>query len=217
MVVSSLADAATHEVADANDARVHMTNVFWDRGADFNKWAALEEGLDAYGRHDWLVIMDADVFWPREVPDYERQIGCLYTPLRRDFQDLSRPPPLDERDWPAIPLHGNQEEWAGYTQIFHADDPHLGPPPWHETDWRHAGGADSLFQRKWPPECKIRPPFEVLHYGPHGTNWCGRASPFLNGDVPEPAAERRRKLAAYMRQRRKTRNFSAEKLKKRRK
>lgn len=196
---------------------VHITNAFHDGGATFNKWKALEQGLDQMGRHGWLCIMDADVLWPREVvanvqyetikwevpgqPTMYQDRGQLCSPLRRMLEKPSQletlraegPPP--EEMWHIFPRHRNVGEWAGYTQIFHAEDPHLGPPPWHATDFAHAGAADSFFQQKWPAECKVRPPWECLHIGPAGANWHGRSSPYLDG-TRHPEADAR---AARMR------------------
>lgn len=168
-------------------------------------------------------LMDADVLWPRDVKvkiskpngrflglskpgqSFHIERGQLCTPLRRMWDDWptckldwdrcskddnSIPP---EYLWPEFPVHRNVNEWAGYSQIFHAEDPALGPPPWHEINWTHAGGADSLFQRKWPAHLKVRPPWEVLHLGSAGKNWMGRATPRADGTVPEGAEE---KLAA---------------------
>jgi hypothetical protein len=235
-VVTSTADQATEDVARAHGCSIHMTDLFYARGAKFNKWAALEDGLDWFGREGWLCLMDADVLWPKSVnirPFGEslwigaesRQClvhrGQLCTPLRRMMVDLTMPqqlPPL-ENEWSHYPIHRNVNEWAGYSQIFHASDPVLGDPPWHDVNWTHAGGADSFFQAKWPRERKVRPPFEVLHLGPAGQNWFGRATPRLDGTThPEAAArrkmsgqtiweERRRREAAGMNR------FDAEKLK----
>ena len=102
-----------------------------------------------------------------------------------------------DTEWNNCQLHPNSSEWAGYSQIFHAEDEHLGNPPWHEINWKHAGGADSFFQRKWPISNKIRPPFEVLHLGMTGRNWTGRTMPYLDGTVPERAEERKKSLNHY--------------------
>jgi hypothetical protein len=193
-------------VAREAGADVFETNSFKDDGAVFNKWKALEQGLDAMGREGWLCIMDADVLWPKSITVWENDdetrlrfgvdgvdgisdmgIGQLCTPKRRMCEDLGYGIP-DEITWDNFPLHRQQQEFAGYSQIFHASDLHLGPPPWHQVDWRHAGGADSFFQAKWPDSAKVRPPFEVLHLGPAGQNWWGRATPYLDGTVPEDAA-----------------------------
>lgn len=187
MVVTCYGDASI-DIARANRAEVYVTDAFTRDGAYFNKWAALEEGLDVYGRHGELCIMDADVLWPKEIPPYERKVGFLYSPLRYMLPS-GRPIP-DESEWSKYPIHPNTREWAGFTQIFHADDPHLPNPPWHQTDWVHAGGADSFFQLLWPPEYKIRCPFNVLHLGEAGLNWYGRATPYLDGRKPDHADTR---------------------------
>jgi hypothetical protein len=188
-------------VAVAHECRVHYTDAFYDAGASFNKWKALEEGLDAFGRHGWLCLMDADVLWPKELPDFRLEDGCLYTPMRRmcEHPELGIPP---EDMWGKFSLHRQQQEFAGYSQIFYASDPVLGSPPWHQVDWKHAGGADSFFQQKWPDNRKVRPPFEVLHLGPAGQNWYGRATPLLDGSTPPDAAEKLAKVAATWRNRR---------------
>ena len=191
LVVTTPTDFETIEVATQNDAEVYTTEVFYEEGAIFNKWKALEEGLDFYGRHGWMVLLDADVFWPGIIPEYQREVGYLYAPLRRMMRPIDEDIPPEEQ-WSQFKVHRNVREWAGYSQIFHADDTHLGPPPWHQTNWTHAGGADSFFQRKWPASHKIRPPFEVLHIGAAAANWCGRVSDFADGQRPQEVMERKR-------------------------
>lgn len=211
MVVTTRDDIDTQYVAQKNQCHIWMTDAFYEDGAAFNKWKALEQGLDMLGRNGWICIMDADVLWPKKIlirDDVWLGIGgslisCgqLCTPFRRMWENW---PELNvesvgttqgllpaETVWNKFPLHRQQHEFAGYSQIFHADDPHLGPAPWHETDWIHAGGADSFFQMKWPDSCKVRPPFEVLHLGPAGQNWFGRATPKADGTLLEGSAERR--------------------------
>lgn len=186
-IVTSQQDEATQKFAASVDAKCFVTDAFYDNGAVFNKWKALELGLDAFGRHGLLCIMDADILWPRELPAVKYSPGYLYTPPRRVLSN-----PADWRpdlDWGQCPVK-HEHEFAGYTQIFHATDPHLGRAPWHQTNWRHAGGADSFFQRKWPKSRKSRPPFTVLHLGDPGQNWCGRATPYVDG-TRHPHADQR--------------------------
>lgn len=183
-------------------------------------------------RKSWLCVMDVDVLWPKQLrfqplqqqdsgdkglAIFNRQedsegfllrAGKLCTPRRRMLEDIGSLvegnhvclPPEDV--WGKFPLHPQQQEWAGYSQVFHADDPHLGPAPWHQTDWRHAGGADSFFQAKWPTECKVRPPFECLHLGPAGANWLGRTMDYLDGSKPRGADLRRMQLREMLAARR---------------
>src|SRR5580692_269178 len=54
-------------VAKQLGAEVWGTTAFYDDGAVFNKWKALEEALDVMGRDGWLCVMDADVLWPKTV------------------------------------------------------------------------------------------------------------------------------------------------------
>lgn len=211
MIVSTSDDHETAAVADACDTRLFQTNAFYDDGAKFNKWKALEQGLDALGREGWLCIMDADVLWPQVLPGQAFETGKLYTPFRRMMVDMSRPIP-EEADWRQLQRHQQLREFAGYTQIFHADDPALGVAPWHQLDWRHAGGADSAFQARWEDRNKVRPAWECLHLGPAGQNWCGRASDYLDGRREPHADSRRGALQEFMRIRRERRSMDHERI-----
>lgn len=202
-------------VAERNSCRVFTTTSFYDNGACFNKWKALEEGLDWRGRHNdadpWLCIMDADVLWPQDLRGWVPTKGFLHTPLRR-MAPLQIPIPQEEC-WGQYPIHPNVHEWAGYSQIFHCADPRLGNPPWHEIDWRHAGGADSFFQQRWPREYKVRPPWQCLHLGPTGVNWAGRVNPYLDGAIPQESEKRYTALQGMVAQRRRgSDRYRAEKL-----
>lgn len=202
MVVTTPEDTGTHKVAQDNHCVVYVTNSFYQGGAVFNKWKALEEGLDRIGRDGWLCIMDADVLWPKQVALHRYlQPGFLYTPRRRMMVDpspiLTQGIPREDL-WITYPVHPQEREFAGYSQIFHASDFVLGDPPWHQVDWKHAGGADSFFQAKWPERCKVRPDFHVLHLGPAGVNWCGRASSYLDGRKPDRAEERQSQLTGFL-------------------
>lgn len=192
-------------LAQANGASVCITNRFYENGAAFNKWAALEYALDLFGREGWLCVMDADVIWPYVAP-LDPKIGELWSPLRRmapwPISSPSIDPSRAEALWSLYSIHRNVGEWAGYSQVFHADDPALGPAPWHEVDWAHAGGADSLFQRKWPAELKRRPLWECLHLGNPGANWYGRATPLADGTVLEGSQERMDAVTAIWERRR---------------
>jgi len=224
LVVTSTADRATKFICDKYEIPVFKTDAFYNNGASFNKFAALELGLDHFGRHGWLSIMDADVLWPKRIDwtflnpesnvpqddNFKVCPGALYTPRRRMCVDIPDNLP-QEPYWKTYPLHPQEVEFAGYTQIFHATDRHLPEAPWHECNWRHAGGADSFFQKLWPDTNKIRPPFEVLHLGPSGKNWCGRVTQDLRGRVPDEAESRAAELRQILQTRRMNRNFDHEK------
>lgn len=221
-----------HSVNQANPTLspivLYATDSFYANGADFNKWLALEQALDKWlgvGRNwdidkdPWLCLMDADVLWPIDLKIEQGTHnfihlgstvicrGMLATPLRRMYSNVQCyadgevwiPP---ERFWDNYPIHPNVNEWAGYSQIFHLADPVLSSTPWHEIDWRHAGGADSMFQERWNKQLKIRPSFEVLHIGEAGVNWCGRSTPYMNGTRNPQSGSRRRQTLDYIHARR---------------
>jgi hypothetical protein len=189
MVVTTPADERTIAIAQEHGAQVHVTDTFYRRGAHFNKFGALEEALDVFGREGWMLIVDADIAIPKLIPKFIPQEGCIYTPHRRIKEDITDGIP-EERKWRQYKRPMINEEFAGYFQLFHGSDRMLGPAPWHSTDWTWAGGADSAFHNKWPATKKVRPPFEVLHLGPPFTNWAGRVSKYKDGTVDEKAKAR---------------------------
>lgn len=200
VITSSADEKNVRPVAESCNAEVIVTDLFYANGASFNKWAALEYGLDRIKREGVLAIMDADVLWPQRAT-IPFVFGNLYTPFRR-MCDLVPDEVPAEHNWFNFPRHRIVNDFSGYTQVFHADDPHLGPAPWHQTDWIHAGGADTFFQAKWPNHLKIRPDWECLHVGRPATNWFGRASAFRDGSKPVESEERVSKLVTAMRKRR---------------
>lgn len=196
-VITSIADApCVRAITQGSGADLYVTDAFYQGGAEFRKWLAVEECLDAIGRHGPICLLDADVILPSCANWNGAVCGKLFSPLRR-----MAPWPLDpiphEVDWARLyPVHRNVNEHAGYCLAFHAEDPALPLPPWLDTAWRHAGGADSFFQARWCPSDKIRPTWECLHLGNAGENWAGRVTPASDGTVPPEAALRRARMAA---------------------
>jgi hypothetical protein len=192
VVVTSPEDEQTIELcrkfaAEGLQVHCHQTNAFYARKAKFNKWAALEEGLDVLGRDGWILIHDADIaIQPCNHP-FQPQIGRLYTPIRHVMKDISKGVIPATNEWRKHKPMRLNEEFNGYFQLFHANDPVLGPAPWHSVDWTWAGGGDTEFHKKWPDKMKTRPPFRCLHLGPTEVNWCGRSTPFVDGTLPAEA------------------------------
>ena len=211
-IVTTPEDTLTRVVAEQYGCQVHLTREFYYKGAEFAKWRALEMALDVIGRHSWMLMLDADVCWPRDAGERMEAAGVRLEPGRLyggNRRMLLTNPPLpevpDEQTWDRLPLHPNVGEWAGYTQLFHADDPVLPKGHWHDTNWRSCGASDSFFQQRWPPERKVKLPFEVLHIGEAGVNWYGRSAPYIDGRPAHPeSAERRRKYKALWRERKLT-------------
>jgi len=191
-IVTSPADKPTQELIRGYGLAGYpvsclQTGAFYERGAAFNKGAAILRCLESVELHGWIALADADTLWPAEICWEFLEIGNLYTPPRRivhpaeDFNEAT--------DWAAWP-RCEDREFAGYTQIFHAGDPRFRQAAkLYPDNWRHAGGADSLFQDRWPVARKLRPPFEVLHLGTPWANWHGRWEARLDGrEIPEAAA-----------------------------
>jgi hypothetical protein len=200
LIVTAPHDTKTIAVAEANNAQCHVTDAFYRRGAKFNKWAALEEGLDVMLREGWLLIIDADIVIPPDRRKFEPVEGYIYTPHRRIKYDIGVQVP-EQRRWAQYRRPMQNEEFAGYMQLFHASDPVLGNAPWHGVDWTWAGSADSFFHSKWPEQKHVRPPFEVLHLGHPFRNWCGRVTPYADGSVDPKASERAESCEILLRSR----------------
>ncbi len=207
LVVTSKDDTKTIELckklSETLPVTCHRTDVFWAKKAKFNKWAALEEGLDVIGREGWLLIIDADIAIQKTDHPFVPKIGCIYTPIRYVKQNIVGMTQIpDQKVWGKYHPLRLREEFNGYFHLFHASDPILGPPPWHQTNWTWAGGADTFFHRQWPDRMKVRPPFRCLHLGPCFTNWCGRATPYIDGSVDPEAKNRIEQSKILLRARR---------------
>ena len=189
-VVTDQHDCATVLVAESRDnVFAHQTDAFYRDGATFNKGAAVEEGFTAVGRDGWMCVIDADLVLPLGTDLSACEPGFLYTARRRMCYD---PGKWDgSEDWSRFTL-SRDREWAGYLQVFHADDPVLRKRPWYDLTWRHAGGCDSSFQGRWKPNRKRLLPFKALHLGAVSLNWWGRQTKRLDGSMPAGAVESRR-------------------------
>lgn len=214
LVVTSMRDSRTLEIAQAAGADVFQTNAFFEREAAFNRFKALELGLDYMGRCGWICIAGADIAFPRVGHPWTKKEGNLYRPLRHIHPQIPKSIP-EERKWRQFKPPYPKDESAGYAQIFHADDPVLRTGSrWFETTWSLAGGGDTFFERRWPVSKQVRPPLEVLHIGEIGQNWAGRVTAYADGSV-DGNAEVRRGMMRNLRNRRRAEfrdSFAAEKM-----
>lgn len=176
VVLTDQYDTETLPVAVANGAEYVSTPLFHKHDAKFNKGAAMEMALDRFAK-DWTCILDADIVLPEAMDLSGIEVGFLYSPYRRLLVD---PGPIpDESEWTTFPQGYEQtnNEYAGYFQLFHANDERFAVRPRYE----HPGcitaqGCDSYFHYRWRPKHLRRLPFEVLHLGPLRVNWSGRLS-----------------------------------------
>lgn len=202
LVITSSADIRTQELVASfspDKVRTLVTDVFYERGASFNKGAAIEQGFDALGRDGWLMVMDADIVFPVSVPDAELQIGHMYSAPRYILPDVQCLESADQIDITPLTIRKECGNY-GYFQLFNASDPVLKKRPWYEVDWTHAGGADASFRKRWNNDTRKQLSFQVVHLGDPDNNWHGRATPRIDtGEVDPQAVARLEKQAALHR------------------
>ena len=164
-VVTSSKDRLTQDLCRKAGARLHVTDIFYARGAAFNKWAALSEAVDAMPWLDWILLIDADIQLPegwRAVTEAANpQPGFLYGAKRRHEHGQ---------------LIYDADRMPGYFNLFHATDANVQRRPLFETHWTHAGRGDCEFYGRWPLDCRIWLPMSVTHLGEPNVNWWGRGN-----------------------------------------
>ncbi len=194
LVVTAPHDGRTLEVCEGvPGVETLTTDAFYRDGASFNKGLAMEEGFDEMRRLwdplEWVLVWDADTLFPDDMDSAMPKLrpGVLYSPFRMLLEDASLWHP--EFNWLHAQLACNTLGiFAGYYQLFHAEDLVLKTRPWYDVTYTHAGGGDYRFQNRWCPTNKIRPNFRVLHIGRRDSNWFGRQTPRLDGGTVEDAA-----------------------------
>lgn len=160
--------------AIAPDSVVLATDLFTRNGEHSNKGAALEAGFGIMDIQptDWILIWDADTLFPPDMRLRGLNPQYLHGAKRRLLYD----PVMLPIDWSKA-TKTDDSEIAGYFQLFCAS---VLERPWYEDNWTHAGGADSMFARRFGRRTR-RLDFDVLHLGPRDTNWFGRCSPRVDG------------------------------------
>jgi hypothetical protein len=160
------------------------TDAFTRYGAIFNKGMAIEEAFDVIGRSGWILIVDADIALPATFELGELDRDVLYGAARRQLPEG------------VLDLDGDWERWeltredpcAGYFQLFHAEAAALRSLPWYPRGYMNAAYADWDFALRFTTRTAL--PSPVLHIGRQYENWCGRASPRLDGTAV-PDADRK--------------------------
>jgi len=179
LVVTTPDDAATKRLAASiPGATIFETDAFHRYGTKFNKGLAIEEALDSYGRHGWMLIWDADILMPDVMPLDKLKPGCLHGVPRRFVDD-----PADWHEgfeWNAARLAPDYK-FIGYFQLFDADalclprgaDSDGRKRAWYDVTFAHAGGGDAYFVSHWPGNRRVNLGITVLHLGQCATNWFG--------------------------------------------
>ena len=214
LVVTTWTDQKTQEVAAQNNCECFNTTAFHEKGAVFNKGAALEKGFDVLGRVGWICVWDADIIMPHVMAIQNLQKDCLHVPFRclvnkpEDYLQYEL-----EKTWEDLPVPVLLHEFSGYFHLFHAS---VMDPPWYSANWIHAGKYDSLFTQEFYRNRRKRLPFKVLHLGPKGiipksdfgTNWLGRVSPRIDTGKISPESSKRQQKTQQLIQDRLLRGIS---------
>jgi hypothetical protein len=212
-VVTSLKDTKTREVAARFGAAVISTDVFYDRGASFNKGAAITHALNVINPEGWVLSVDADIVLPHHVHFEVAELGNVYGAPRLLWKNPEAfriiTPEVGDHWGKLVRLHDT--ELGGYFHLWHVEDPHLGEFPWHGTEWEHAGGYDTEFLSHWPKEKQKYLNMEVLHLGSPFSGWYGRVTP-VNGVYPGDPDERIMKMNEMKTNRRKLGHYGKERL-----
>jgi len=169
-IVTDLQDEATTRLAYWKHCRVHRTNIFYERGAAFNKGAAMEEARQQMPWEDWILFLDADVVpeegWTEKLLAAEPVPGNLYGTWRYQCTNVKTLAHQSNRlphDVPGV----------GYWQLFHSSDSRVQERPLIETHWLHAGNYDNGFMHRWPRQLRKLLPIKLIHLGDRD-NWFGR-------------------------------------------
>lgn len=174
-VVTTPGDFRTKATVQALQSRAHIpiylheTSIFYERGASFNKGAAMEEARLWMPWEDWILFFDVDIVperkWAEVIPP-STSMGYLYSAPR--YQAARA---LDIGDT-TVPLVPDDRIGYGYFQLFHSRDPKVQRVPVLDTHWKHAGNADSNFLLSFGQYVRELP-IDLWHIGPAHENWFG--------------------------------------------
>ena len=164
MVVTSHEDYRTNALCQGYGVRCLKTDDWHRDGAEFNKAAGLERGLQALkleSADDWVLFLDADVVpppgWRATLNRRQPQVGSVYGASRQDEQGRRIA----------------DAELAGFFQLWHPLDPVVQDRPLLGS-WRSAAGYDSAFLARWPQDRRVDTGIVLTHLGEPGVHWCGR-------------------------------------------
>ena len=204
-VLTAPEDLDTIALAEREEVSLHITSVWRENGATFNKAAAINSFLDERnlnGTDSWVLLLDADILLPddlhrdvatldpqglysikRRMCETEQEWRELITGRRRiDELPLYVPAVVNGKVWKHRPTD-NPAALCGYLQLWHATRA-VGLKRLPASS--NATSYDVLFAFSFPDALRsFIEGREVLHLGPRKTNWDGRVSPRWNLSVAE--------------------------------
>jgi hypothetical protein len=192
IVVTDTKDKDTHDFCEFNHIKYVKTDSFYVNGNVFNKGLALNYGLAALDKPEWVAIMDADTFVPDDIwqkvdlnkLNVEYFYGCerILLPKFEDYYAL-----FSENKRPED-FESPEGFGYGYFQLFHWQSKVIqSVPPGHcwyppfpdcrESDWmfRLKWGDFDGSHAKWKGLFD-KLPIKVFNLGEHGKNHFGRVT-----------------------------------------
>ncbi len=133
VVVTSPSDTATQRLAEQHACKLVVTERHLAAGP-LNKGAAINDGLDAANRRQWLCHLDADIVLPdvfrwwlfnaecnvKYGQHLEKHIIGMHRHNCRSRAEWLRYLATGRHDWPVEKLRAWNQVPAGYLQIWHA-------------------------------------------------------------------------------------------------
>ena len=210
VVVTAPEDTATRKICEAWNVQCIPTDAFETRWGNFNKGKAVNIGLAALSKTDWIVHMDADIMLPvltramLEAAKLDPQ--CLYgmdrhmVPNYECWREFMCQPPIQQEGWNGyadcgrfihpdkkFPIGTRVAHPSGYVPIgfFQMWNAASGSHPYPEQHTDAARG-DMMFALQWPRSQRHMIP-EVICYhlesepSPMGANWSGRKTKPFGG------------------------------------
>jgi len=192
VVVTTADDKKTQKICYDHHVEFVITNRLFEDGASFNKGKAINDGINALSKKDWIVHLDADMAVPPNlraylVNDMTLDPECIYGAPRHMCTTL--------KEWNRYRNdHTIGSSWpyqgkvinigVGYFQLWNSRATTLfNQDTWYPEQYNHAGRSDRMFWRKWAAENRRRLDVDLIHLGSDddirdlGVNWRGRVTP----------------------------------------
>lgn len=206
VIVTSTTDKETQKVCQFYNVEYICTDVFYDKGAKFNKGKGINAGLKHLNPKDWIVNIDADIALPSKTRSVLEQIDLdiqfLYGIDRQmvpniEYWDRFLDNPLQQHEYSYIHtgpfqigtrlMKMDQGGYIplGFFQLFNKQaDAIKSDKPIYPEEWNTAASSDLYFSYRWPRKHRHLLP-EIIAYhlssedrtaSPMDVDWSGRRS-----------------------------------------
>jgi hypothetical protein len=209
IIVTDTKDTITKQLCDKHGVTCIQTDVFYENGGIFNKYAGVNEGLKYVDDDAWVLFLDSDIYLHKETRRLLEQLqlekDCAYGMDRlnvygyNEWMDYkSREDILKENwmlmtrdlDFGARLVHhyggpGDNGKFRGWRPLGYFQLVHRSAFDKYSQNSIGADHCDLEFIKKWPRNKRILiPELYVIHLesvnAKWGSNWYGRKSkPFL--------------------------------------